>query len=456
MFSPETYRNRRQLLLSSLHNGLILIMGNIHSPRNYKGNTYPFRQDSNFLYFAGIDLPGLALTIDAQSGKATLYGDDLSLEDTIWTGPQPGLAEWASRSGIEQVKSSKELLTAIKKTSHIHFLPAYPFERKLFLSEVMALPVSELANRHSIPLIEAIVQQRSIKSEEEVAQIEDALNRATGKLHVEAMRMANAGIYEYEIAGQIESTMLRNNCTPAYGIICSVRGEVLHNEYYHNKLETGQMLLIDAGAENAMHYASDLTRTVPVGRRFSSRQKAIYTIVLNALNQSIAAIRPGVPYREIHLQAARIIATGLKEAGLMKGDINEAVAQGAHALFFPHGLGHMMGLDVHDMEDLGENYVGYDATVQRSSQFGTAYLRLARTLQTGFTLTVEPGIYFIPTLIKMWKNEKKFEAFINYIEVEKYLDFGGIRIEDNVLVTEQAGRILGKPVPKSIEEIESL
>ncbi len=456
MFSPETYRNRRQLLLGHLHTGLILIMGNNHCPRNYKGNTYPFRQDSNFLYFAGIDLPGLALTIDAQSGKVTLYGDDLSLEDTIWTGPQPRLTEWASRSGIEQVKSTKELIAALKKASHIHFLPAYPFERKLFLSEVMGLTVSELANRHSIPLIEAIVQQRSVKSNEEVAQIEDALNRATGKLHVEAMRMANAGVYEYEIAGQIESTMLRNNCTPAYGIICSVRGEVLHNEYYHNKLETGQMLLIDAGAENAMHYASDLTRTVPVGRRFNPRQKAIYSIVLEALNQSISAIKPGVPYREIHLQAAKIMAAGLKEAGLMKGDINEAVAQGAHTLFFPHGLGHMMGLDVHDMEDLGENYVGYDASVQRSSQFGTAYLRLARMLQPGFTLTVEPGIYFIPTLIQMWKNENKFNAFINYGEVEKYLDFGGIRIEDNVLVTEQACRVLGNPVPKSVAEIESL
>lgn len=456
MFSNITYKTRRQKLSKSIENGLIFISGNNHCPRNYPANTYPFRQDSNFLYFTGIDLPGLALIIDCSSGESTLYGDDISVEDSIWTGQQPSLVEWAGKAGIEHVKASGQLKTDIQKATQIHYLPVYPNDRKIFFAELFQKHVKEISEGHSIKLIQAIVNLRSIKSDEEIFQMEDALNTATSKFHVDAMKMAMPGVMEYQIAGHIESTMLKNNCSAAYGTICSVRGEILHNEYYNNELKKDQLLLVDAGAENNMHYASDITRTTPVGGKFSQQQKGVYNIVLQALNKSIEAIKPGINYRDIHLNAAKIIASGLKELGLMKGDINEAVRSGAHAMFFPHGLGHMIGLDVHDMEDLGEDNVGYDSTIKRSEQFGTAFLRLGRKLEVGFVITVEPGIYFIPELIQKWKLEGKFTEYINYSEAEKYLNFGGIRIEDNILVSKKGGRVIGNPIPKEISDIENL
>ena len=456
MFSSDIYAQRRQQLAKEVGKGIILISGNNHTPRNYSGNTYHFRQDSNFLYFAGIDLPGLQLVIDCESGKSILFGDDVTVEDAIWSGPQKSLTEWAKDSGIEKVNPEKEIESFLKQQSLVHYPPSYPHERKIWLASMLGRSIEEINTGHSVQLIKAIVKLRSIKSQEETNQITDALNRATGKFHVEAMKMATAGTYEYQIAGQIESTMLKNNCSSAYGIICSVHGEILHNETYNNKLENNQLLLIDAGAENPMHYASDITRTSPVGGKFNSQQKDIYSIVLEAINSSINAIQPGVMYRDIHMDAARIIAGGLKELGLMKGDIDEAVKSGAHAMFFPHGLGHMIGLDVHDMEDLGENYVGYDNKVKRSEQFGTAFLRLGRELQEGFVITVEPGIYFIPDLISKWKSQNLHADFINYSEAEKYIGLGGVRIEDNVHVTKNGHEVLGNPIPKSIADIENL
>jgi Xaa-Pro aminopeptidase len=456
MFSAETYKNRRQLLAHNVKEGFILICGNAHVPRNYPANTFRFRQDSNFLYFAGIDLPGLMLGVDARTGVSILFADDVSVDDAIWTGPQPAMAEWAEKAGIDLVKPAMGIDEVLKTSEKVHYLPSYPFSRKIWLAEKLGKSIAEINNGHSLQLIQAIVIQRSVKSADEVAQIENALDIATSAFHIDAMRMAQPGVMEYEIAGHIESTMLKNNCTSAYGIICSVRGEILHNEYYNNKLEKEQMLLIDAGAENPMHYASDITRTTPVGGKFSDRQKSVYNIVLKALNDSIDEIRPGAAYRDIHMNAAKIITAGLKDMGLMKGDIDEAVSQGAHALFFPHGLGHMIGLDVHDMEDLGENNVGYDQEIKRSKQFGTAFLRLGRKLEEGFVITTEPGIYFIPGLYNKWKAEQKHTDFINYTEVQKYLDFGGIRLEDNILVTASGSKVLGKPIPKNREEIESL
>lgn len=457
MFSPEVYINRRKVLTEQLSNqGQILIAGNRYSPVNYPGNVYRFRQDSNFLYFAGIDLPGLYLIIDTATGNATLYGDDITIDSAIWTGPQPGLGDWAMKSGIQTVRTISSLVSDLKKAKQLHYLPPYPYERKMFLSEVFSSGICEIDAKPSLKLIKSVINQRSIKSNPEVEQIEDSLNRATMKFHIDAMKMAKPGVFEYEIAGHIEGTMLRNNCRPAYEVICSVRGEVLHNESYNNKLCANQILLIDAGAENPMHYASDITRSIPVGGKFNNQQKNIYSIVLQTLNESIQAIRPDISYREIHNRAAGIISKGLIDLGLLKGTVDEIVNAGAHALFFPHGLGHMLGLDVHDMEDLGEDLVGYDDEITRSKIFGTANLRLAKKLQKGFVLTVEPGIYFIPLLIEKWKSEKQHTNFINYSEVEKYLDFGGIRIEDNVLVTETGRRVLGIPIPKNIEDIEAL
>jgi Xaa-Pro aminopeptidase len=300
-----------------------------------------------------------------------------------------------------------------------------------------------------------VVALRSVKEKLEVEEISRAVD-ITREMHTTAMKMAHPGIFEREIAGRIEGIALSHGTSVSFPIILSVDGQTLHNHYHGNLLEAGRMMVTDAGAETVNHYAGDITRTVPVGGKFNRRQKEIYEIVLEAENGSIEQIRPGIPYRDIHLGAARIIAEGLKNLGLMKGGVDEAVEAGAHAMFFPHGLGHMMGMDVHDMEGLGEDNVGYSDTVKRSKQFGTAYLRLGKELEAGYVLTVEPGIYFIPALIDKWRSEGKFTEFINYDKVENYKDFGGIRIEDDVLVTPDGYRILGKPIPKTISEIEEI
>ncbi len=456
MFDSSLYTKRRKLLSKAPLKGLILICGNSRSPRNYPANPFPFRQDSNFLYFTGIDLPNMNLTIDTATGITTLFANDVSVEDAIWTGDQPAMTDWAKKSGIDKVQPSSQLAGVLQQATSVHYLPPYPYKRQLWLSEVFGKKVADIKQNASKELIKAVVTQRSKKSDEEVAQIEKALNTATSRMHVKAMQMALPGAKEYEIVAAMDHIIQSNNCMQAYGTICSVNGETLHNEYYDNTLEAGQLLLIDAGAEGPMHYASDITRTTPVGGVFSQQQKQIYSIVLNALNSSIQAIQPGIEYRKIHLEAAKLIANGLKEIGIMKGDVESAVDQGAHALFFPHGLGHMMGLDVHDMEDLGEDFVGYTDIIKRSDQFGTANLRLGRELEERFVITVEPGIYFIPRLIDQWKSENKFADFINYLELEKYLDLGGIRIEDNILVTGSGSRVLGEPIPKSISDIENL
>jgi len=298
-----------------------------------------------------------------------------------------------------------------------------------------------------------VIELRSVKDKYEISEIEKAIGIAYN-MHVTAMKMARPGVIERKIAGTIEGISLAKGGPVSFPIILSINGQTLHNHYHGNTLVEGRMMVTDAGAETTMHYASDITRTVPVGGKFNLRQKEIYQVVLDANVKSIEAIRPGVTYKSIHLLAAKTVASGLKELGLMKGDVDEAVSQGAHALFFPHGLGHMMGLDVHDMEGLGENNVGYNNEIKRSGQFGLAFLRLAKKLQPGFVLTVEPGIYFIPELIDQWKAKGKFEEFINYDKIGDYMDIGGIRIEDDVLVTDSGYRVLGKPIPKTIEDIE--
>lgn len=455
MFSKDTYQIRRRQLTMDIRDGIILIAGNNHCPMNYRANVYLFRQDSNFLYFAGIDLPGLYLAIDTSTGDSTLFGDEATIEDHIWTGPQVSLKEWADKSGIEKTKPLSELELLLHTKTKILYLPPYPADRKIFLSEKMGQSITEVEKGFSLDLVKAVISQRSIKSANEIEQIEDSFI-PTADFHVKAMKMALPGEFEYSIVGQIEETMIKSQCRPAFPVICTINGETLHNEFYGNQIKKGQLLLVDAGAENQMHYASDITRTTPVGGRFNEQQKNIYEIVLRAQIKAISEIKPGIKYKDIHLLAADIIASGLKELGIMKGNISEIIEMGAHALFFPHGIGHMMGLDVHDMEDLGENHVGYDNTVQRSTQFGTAYLRMAKELKPGYVLTVEPGIYFIPTLIEKWKSEKKFADLINYSELEKYMKFGGIRIEDNILVTNDSCKVLGSGIPKTVKEIESI
>jgi Xaa-Pro aminopeptidase len=374
-------------------------------------------------------------------------------------GFQPSVKEQAAKAGVENTEPLAKLEPFVKdalaKGRKVHIVKPYRGEVLIWLESLLGVHHSQVKNFISEELIRGIVSMRSVKEDAEIREIERAVDVAY-IMHTTGMRMAKQGVIEQEIAGAIEGIAISHGSAVSFPVILSVDGQTLHNHYHGNILKEGRMMVIDAGCESANHYASDITRTVPVGGKFNQRQKEIYEIVLKANMNSIKAIKPGAYYREMHLVAAKTIASGLKDLGLMKGDVDEAVAKGAHALFFPHGLGHMLGLDVHDMEGLGENNVGYDKTISRSDQFGLAFLRLARKLEPGFVLTDEPGCYFIPALIDQWRKEGKFTEFINYDKAETYKDFGGIRIEDNILVTADGYKVLGKPIPKTVEEVEKL
>ena len=457
MFSADIYIKRRGRLKSSFNTGLIFFPGNQEAPYNYTSNTYRFRQDSNFLYFWGIDLPNLAAVIDLDSNEEFIFGDDPETSDVVWTGPLPLLRDLAHKSGVNNTFALAELNNFIEKAKSknrlIHYVQPYRGETKIQMASLMKCKIGELNSLSSTELKKAIVALRSIKDDIEISEIESMVNVA-GTMHTTAMKMADPGISEREIAVAIEGICLSKGHAISFTSICSIHGEILHNPFYNNILKKGQLLVVDAGAESLEHYASDITRTTPVGRKFDSRQRDIYEIVLRANLEVIKISKPGVPYRDVHLAAAGVISEGLKSLGLLKGNVEELVNKGAHALFFPHGLGHMLGLDVHDMEGLGEDYVGYDKDFSRADQFGLAYLRMARKLEPGFVITDEPGIYFIPSLIDQWKAENKFTEFINYEKLEKYKDFGGVRIEDDVLITENGCRVLGEHIPKTISDIE--
>lgn len=459
MFEAKVYVQRRKRLRRQIKSGLILFLGNEESPMNYPANTYPFRQDSSFLYFLGLDTPGLAAVIDAEEEREILFGDDVSVEDIIWMGPLPSLRERASLAGVKKTVPSadleKTLKEAVKKGRKIHYLPPYRPETALKIQEWVGIHSRLVKDYASRDLIKAVVKQRSVKIRPEIEEIEKA-HRITHQMHTTAMKTAQPGIFEREIVGKIEGIALSSGCFLAFPTIFTINGQILHNHFHGNILKKGCLIVNDSAAESEMHYASDITRTFPVTGKFTQKQREIYEVVLAAQMEAIRMIRPGVRFRDVHIKAAKKIVAGLKELGLMKGNVHEAVKAGAHALFFPHGLGHMLGLDVHDMEDLGEEFVGYDEKTKRSEQFGLAYLRFARELHPGFVMTVEPGIYFIPALIDRWMAEKKYRRFIDYNRVNAYRDFGGVRIEDNVLVTKDGCRVLGKPIPKSVEEIEAI
>lgn len=460
MFTQDIYINRRNSLRKLLPSGVILFLGHDEAPLNYAGNTYRFRQDSNFLYFFGLALPAMAGVIDIEEGTDCIYGNEMDIEDIIWSGSQPSMQQLAAQAGVGSVASTGDLKiklqSAIRRGRKIHFVPPYRGETKIRLADLLEINPQGIANYVSRKLIRAIVQLRSEKEQCEIDEIEKACD--TGyEMHLQAMRMCKSGVYEHEIAGAIEGIAAAKNGATSFPVILSQNSEILHNHCHGNILQKGKMMITDAGAETASGYASDFTRTVPVDGIFSPKQADIYNIVLAANNHAIATAAPDVLYFDVHLEAAKIIADGLKNLGLMKGNIDEAVRNGAHALFFPHGLGHMMGLDVHDMESLGENYVGYDDETVRSSQFGTAYLRFGRRLKKNFVLTVEPGIYFIPALIAKWEKEKINSSFINFGKVKEYLDFGGIRLEDNIVITDTACRLLGsKRIPITVDEVSAL
>src|SRR5512133_443637 len=459
MFKSEVYIKRREELRKKVKSGIAIFISNTEAPMNYPANTYHFRQDSDFLYFFGIDLPGLTGLMDFDSGKDRIFGNDYEMDDIIWMGPQPTVKELAQKCGITDTAPSSRvdeiIKDALSKKRKIHFLPPYRGETKMLLGSLLKENPCQMKTLASVDLIKAVISMRSIKEKVEIDEIEKAIDIAY-EMHVTAMKMCKQGVREQDIFGTIEGIALSKGGGTSFPVILSINGQTLHNHAHGNTLKKERMMVTDAGAETNLHYASDITRTTPVGGKFSSMQKDVYEVVLRANTEAIKATKPGVTNRDVHFLACRVVAEGMKALGLIKGDTDEAVAAGAHALFMPHGIGHMMGLDVHDMEALGENYVGYDSEVKRSDQFGTAFLRFALPYKPGHVFTIEPGCYFIPELIEKWKSEGKFREFVNYDKLAKFLPIGGIRIEDDVLITEKGHKVLGKPIPKTVKEIEAV
>ena len=460
MFASNVYKERREALRRQIDSGLILLLGNAEASSNYPDNTYHFRQDSSFLYFFGINHPGFAGVIDVESGEEVIFGNDFTMDDIIWMGPQPSVAQQATEVGVEKSAPLAQLKQVVENAQRqgrqVHFLPPYRHANKLWLEELTGIRAAQQPVHVSVELIKAIVALRSVKSSLEIAEIERACDIGY-EMHTTAMRMCKPGVKEQLIAGTIEGIALAHGAGVSFPTILSMNGETLHNHYHGNLLQEGRLMLTDAGAETNMNYCSDFTRTMPVGGHFTQRQKEVYNIVVAAHDCAIDHARPGNTWKEVHLEVCRTLARGLKELGLMQGDVDEAVAAGAHALFMPHGLGHMMGLDVHDMEDLGQIYVGYDDEIRPSTQFGLASLRMGRRLQEGFVITDAPGIYFIPALIDQWRAEGLHTEFLCYDAIEKYKDFGGIRLEDDVLITATGSRFLGqKRIPLYVNEVEEM
>ena len=460
MFETSVYKNRRARLKEKVKSGLVLILGNGEAPANYTDNTYKFRQDSSFLYFFGLNQPGFAGVIDIDSGDEYLFGNDVDMDDIIWMGPQPSVKDMAARVGVSKTAPFARLAdcmkTAISQGRRIHFLPPYRFRNMLLLEELLGIRPALVKNYASLELIKAVVDLRSVKEPCEIEEITKACNIGY-EMHTAAMRNCKPGVKEQYIAGLIEGIAASYGSMVSFPVILSQNGETLHNHDHSQILQEGRMMLTDAGAEEVSHYCSDFTRTVPVGGKFLTRQKEVYNIVLAANNKAIEIAKPGVTYQYVHLEVCKVLAQGLKDLGLMKGDVNEAVAAGAHALFMPHGLGHMMGLDVHDMEDLGQIYVGYDDETRPIDQFGTSSLRMGRRLQEGFVITDEPGCYFIPALIDQWRAQGMHKEFLNYDKIETFKDFGGIRLEDDILIIPGGSRFLvDKRTPITVEEVEEI
>ncbi len=458
MFQSKTYIERRKKLAEIVGSGIILFLGNDESPMNYTDNTYRFRQDSTFLYYFGIQHPGIAAVIDIDNSTEIIFGNDYTIDDIVWMGPQPTIADRAVLCGVTRAKSLTNLSTFLvavqKKKQHIHFLPVYRPENKIKLQNLLGVSPDLISEKFSLELVKAVVSQREIKTKEEIIEINKAVDISVD-MHIAAARFAKPGMLEAEIAAEVHKIALAAGGDIAFPIIATKNGQTLHNHYHGNKISKGDMCLVDAGYETPMGYAGDLSSTFPVSKTFSSEQKEIYQITLAAHQAAVYALEYRKPFRNAHIAACKSIFDGLKTLGFTKGDTNEAIAEGAHALFFPCGTGHMMGLDVHDMEDLGEVWVGYDG-LPKSTQFGLKSLRLAKPLQAGHVFTIEPGIYFIPELIDLWQSQNKFTNFINWGKVNSCRNFGGIRNEENFVMTVSGAKLLGKPKPKTIEEVEAL
>ncbi len=461
LFDQQVYTDRRLTLAKNIGtDGIILLLGNEDSSMNYKDNTYLFRQDSSFLYYFGLDVPTLAGIIDTDTGEEVIFGNELTIDDIVWTGILPTVSEMAAMVGVTQTKAYDQVIHYVHKAliagRKVHILPPYRPENKIKLATWFNASLDDVADYVSVKLIKAVIAQRVIKTPLEIAEMEKAVSTSVDMM-LAVIKHTRPGVKEYELVAKAQEAAMANNSRLGYSAIITTYGQILHTHYYGNTLQEGRMVLSDIGAENNMHYGGDLTRTFPVGCSFTTRQKELYEIVLNAMDHAISMLKPGVRYKDIHLAAGQKLVEGLKQVNLMKGDPAEAVEAGAHTMFFQCGLGHMLGMDTHDMEDLGEPYVGYTDTLKKeTSIFGLKSLRLGRELEPGFVLTVEPGIYIIPELIDRWQAENKYADFINYDVLNTYRDFGGIRIEDNFLITDSGYHLLGKYLPKSLKEIEGL
>jgi len=448
-FTASVYTERRHLLSRAIGSGKIFLYGNDYSSMNFKDNTYHFRQDSSFLYYIGIALPGLNAIIDASSGQTTLYGDDAGMDMVIWTGDQEKLASLADRTGIENVKASAALDQDVSNTDH--YLPPYRGAHEILLTKLFAgqnISASE-------PLIKAVVEQRNKKSKAEIQEMDLAAS-LTAEMHRTVMASARAGMKEYELVSVANQVAWNHNCQWSFPPILTTHGETLHNHYYGNELREGDLVLFDGGIEAPSGYAGDMTRTFPVSGKYSTIQNQVYAIVKSGYEKAVELCNQGVYFRDIHLATAKQMTEGLIALGWMKGNSEDAVRAGAHTLFFQHGLGHMLGLDVHDMENLGEQYVGYTEDYVKSTAFGLRSLRLGKKIEAGNVFTIEPGIYLIPQLIEKFKAEGKFMDYVNYDEVVKNKNFGGIRIEDDFVLEDDGVRKLGNHLTIDIDKIEAI
>jgi len=461
MFSKETYIQRRNRLKQLVGDGIILLFGNNESPINYPANVYyPFRQDSSFIYYLGLERTALVGAIDVDNDTEILFGDDIDIEDIVWLGFVESVADLAAQVGISKSAPMKELKTLCDKARAegrtIHFLPPYRHDIQIQIMDLLGIHPSEQRDKASLRLIKSIVEMRSKKEPQEIAEIEKACH-VDYLMHTAAMRLIKPGVTEKYVSGQVDGIAYSHSAGTGYPTIFSQHGEIMHGSPSYRPLEAGRLVICDAGAETAEHYDSDHTRTMPVGGKFTQKQLEIYSIVEECHDMVLDIAKPGVKYFDVHMAVATRMTERLKELGLMKGSTEEAVQAGAHAMFFPHGLGHMMGLDVHDMENLGQIYVGFDEETRPNlTQFGTNCLRMGRTLQEGFVMTDEPGIYFIPALIDDWRKSGHCAEFLNFDMLETYKDFGGVRIEDDLLITADGCRFLGEERipyhPKDVEQ----
>ena len=454
MFNKEIYVERRKKLKENFKDGIILIMGNDFSPLDCPDNTYPFIQDATFKYYFGIDHNGLIGMIDIDKNKEIIFGNDFTMSDIIWMGKQKYLKDLAKDVGIENFIEKEEIKKYLENRKNIRFTNQYRADNVMYLSSILNISPFEFDKYTSFDLVKAIIKQRNIKDRVEIQEIERAVD-ITKEMHLAAMRNVKAGMKEYELVAEVEREPRKYNAYYSFQTILTKNGQILHNHNHSNILKDGDLVLLDCGALSDETYCGDMTTTFPVSGKFTERQKTIHNIVRDMFDKAKDLARAGITYKEVHLEVCKVLAENMKKLGLMKGNIEGAVAAGAHALFMPHGLGHMMGMTVHDMENFGEINVGYAEGEKKSTQFGLSSLRLAKKLEVGNVFTIEPGIYFIPDLFEKWKSEKLHQEFLNYDEIEKYMDFGGIRMERDILIQEDGtSRILGDKFPRTANEIE--